>query len=457
MRHSKLLRLLMLTLMLLLTTTDLVFAGEIGVTMDGTPVIFTKDTGRPFVDQSNRTQVPLRITMEAAGCTVSWDIPNQTAIVTRDGKTVKVPIGKSYILVDGEMVSNDTKAQIKDGRTYLPIRAVLEAFGAKVAWNQVSSRVEVVSDPELVRIMDILKTKVKLEDDITVFTLFAFLNFTGYDDENNSSFHPVRTAVREDLARMGLQLMDNDYYKNKQMLSYQYVHVLKLMDSNFDYKESIPPRLSRLSDLNLYLKEFYEKADIPKLYEKYRVDYQKEQDKYGDDLYLNLAKLVYFLRIDPETIAPFYFNVNLLDSYYRGSGLGSTYAHRSGQGVLLAGPSEKPNHTNVVHEFMHGVLTPIGVKYEAQINSIQYLADKIPYGSKVMASYPNQRAVFDESVIRSLTSLILDQADVVQRETASGFVYTQYFYDNFKSRYPDYTGSFENFMLNLIQDLKAKK
>ena len=81
--------------------------------------------------------------MKAAGCIVTWDAINKMAIVEKDGTIVKIPVGSDYITVNGIYKPNDTVAQIKGGRTDLPIRAVLEAFGANVSWNSQRAIVEV--------------------------------------------------------------------------------------------------------------------------------------------------------------------------------------------------------------------------------------------------------------------------------------------------------------------------
>ncbi|QHI71198.1 copper amine oxidase N-terminal domain-containing protein [Aminipila terrae] len=39
----------------------------------------------------------------------------------------------------------DTEAVMKDGRTYLPARAVLEAFGYDLSWSDASSTVYIKS------------------------------------------------------------------------------------------------------------------------------------------------------------------------------------------------------------------------------------------------------------------------------------------------------------------------
>ena len=119
--------------------------GATKVEINGKQVVYTKEAGAPFVDDAGRTQVPFRQTMETYGCTVSWDGTEQMAIAQKDGITVEVPIGQPYIYRNGTKVENDTAALIQDGRTYLPIRVVLESFGAKVQWNGDTNTVVVTS------------------------------------------------------------------------------------------------------------------------------------------------------------------------------------------------------------------------------------------------------------------------------------------------------------------------
>lgn len=126
---------LMIFITVMAACTVLGFAAGINICIDGADVKFNDSSGAPFIDGANRTQVPLRVTMEACGCSVSWNDSTRTAVVQKNGTKVEVPIGRSQIIVNGRTVANDTAATIKNGRTYLPIRAVLEAFGAEVGWN----------------------------------------------------------------------------------------------------------------------------------------------------------------------------------------------------------------------------------------------------------------------------------------------------------------------------------
>lgn len=140
----------------LLTTLFLVPANAsaktVSVTLNGTPIAYDSNYGYPFLDNVGRTQVPFRLTLEQFGCSVSWDKKTSTAIAQKEGTTVKVPLGQYYIVANGKKVPTDTCAVLVGGRTYLPIRAVLEAFGASVSWDNVNQCVVVTTGLAPVRV-----------------------------------------------------------------------------------------------------------------------------------------------------------------------------------------------------------------------------------------------------------------------------------------------------------------
>lgn len=115
------------------------------VKIDGEMVVFNEDLGKPFIDENNRTQVPFRTSMNAIDATVEWDQANQTAIATKGDIRIEVPIGESYIQVNGVEKANDTESVIVSNRTYLPIRIVMESFGLTVSWDGANRTVVVES------------------------------------------------------------------------------------------------------------------------------------------------------------------------------------------------------------------------------------------------------------------------------------------------------------------------
>ncbi len=122
---------------ILLLHSQVVFAGNqsIPILINGKSVPFTASTGFPYVDENLRTMVPLRTTMEAAGCSVGYDVNKDVAIVISAYDRVEIPIGTDYIYNNNTKLQNDTFAVINNGRTYLPIRIVLESMGYTVEWD----------------------------------------------------------------------------------------------------------------------------------------------------------------------------------------------------------------------------------------------------------------------------------------------------------------------------------
>ncbi len=95
----------------------------------------------PFIEEG-RTFVPVRFLAEAFGAEADWtpkDAPVETVFLTREDMTITIGIGDSFLTVtkdgEAEVVTFDAAAQIKDGRTFLPFRAIAEAFGAEVDYG----------------------------------------------------------------------------------------------------------------------------------------------------------------------------------------------------------------------------------------------------------------------------------------------------------------------------------
>ncbi|TCK90492.1 C1A family cysteine protease [Natranaerovirga hydrolytica] len=118
----------------------------IRVLLDDRYIDYNEDYGYPFFE-NNRTQVPLRLTMERFGAEVGWDSQDNMATVYKDRTLVKIPFGEPYILVNDVRVDNDAESLVIDDRTYIPIRIVLEAFGAEVIWDQDNFYVIINSQP----------------------------------------------------------------------------------------------------------------------------------------------------------------------------------------------------------------------------------------------------------------------------------------------------------------------
>ena len=84
----------------------------------------------------DRTLVPMRAIFEALGAEVSWDEASLTATANLDGQEVKITEDQKMASVSGDAVELDVPAMRIRDRFVVPIRFVSESFGAQVDWDE---------------------------------------------------------------------------------------------------------------------------------------------------------------------------------------------------------------------------------------------------------------------------------------------------------------------------------
>ena len=111
---------------------------------------FTIDVESYIQTSSNSTMVPLRFVAIAilgddvenadSSKLISWNADTKTAIITANGKTIKFTAGSNDITVDNKTIKMyyGVKAEIKDGRMFIPFRALGNALGVDVSWDSVT-------------------------------------------------------------------------------------------------------------------------------------------------------------------------------------------------------------------------------------------------------------------------------------------------------------------------------
>jgi hypothetical protein len=102
--------------------------------------VVRKMDAAPFI-KDGRTLLPIRALIEALGGSVQWNPAMKTATVMLGSRTVALTIGSKTALVNGKPVSLDVAPMIVEGRTFLPLRAVAENLGLDLAWEPVSQTI----------------------------------------------------------------------------------------------------------------------------------------------------------------------------------------------------------------------------------------------------------------------------------------------------------------------------
>lgn len=94
------------------------------------------DGGTVPILMNGRTLLPVRAVVEAMGGTADWNENTQTAALTMNGIEIQLIIDSTVAYLNGEAKSLDAAPILVNDRTLLPIRFIAESFGFDVDWNE---------------------------------------------------------------------------------------------------------------------------------------------------------------------------------------------------------------------------------------------------------------------------------------------------------------------------------
>ena len=95
---------------------------------------------------NDRTMVPVRAIFEALGASVEWNNETRTVTATKGETVVALVIDSNVIKVNDTEKTIDVPAMIVNERTLVPVRAISEAFECTVELNQETYTVTITSD-----------------------------------------------------------------------------------------------------------------------------------------------------------------------------------------------------------------------------------------------------------------------------------------------------------------------
>ena len=98
----------------------------------------------PYI-ADGRVLVPMRGILDPLGYTIHWQEHTQTVLAISKDTTISLPIHSKTAIVNGKQVPLDVPAEIKNGRTFVPLRFLSENSGAEVTWNAKNQTVSIRS------------------------------------------------------------------------------------------------------------------------------------------------------------------------------------------------------------------------------------------------------------------------------------------------------------------------
>ena len=106
-------------------------SAQVNVVVDGEKLELKNEA---FIEDG-RTLIPVRAIFEALDAKVLWFEDRRLVVAFSGNSMLQIGINSDSLYVNDDEIPLDVPARIVDDRTYIPLRAVSEALGAVVDWN----------------------------------------------------------------------------------------------------------------------------------------------------------------------------------------------------------------------------------------------------------------------------------------------------------------------------------
>ena len=146
------------------------------------------------ISVEGRTFIPIRPLVEVLGATVHWDSATNTVIFNIDDNEIHITIEGSTALIDGEKNPLDIPARLIDGYTFVPLRFIGENLGYTVDWDSENRIIKIVIPEEYYKTRII---KIFIPENYDVDEITILYSKTGIASWYGGRFHGRRTANGE--------------------------------------------------------------------------------------------------------------------------------------------------------------------------------------------------------------------------------------------------------------------
>lgn len=255
-----------ITILIIMLMIPLVSSADIQIYVDEVPV--TADVSPMMV--SDRVLLPVRAIFEALDAEVEYIHSEQKVIAERRDRTVEFIIGSDIMKINGEEKIIDVPAMLKNGRTFIPVRACAEAFDLDVKWLNETDTVKITSAYRIERYEDEFEYIKEYDENgnMTYFSGEGEWEVNRYDDNGNVIYS---TCKAETDAGDVFTYHTYDYDENGNETYYKSTEVVTYTNRDYDY--------GILAEIGNYV------CELSVLNDKY-VDKDKNQyDKNGNVIY----------------------------------------------------------------------------------------------------------------------------------------------------------------------------
>ncbi len=119
--------------------------GDPFMTINGTRVEIDPGRGTVPLIRDGRTILPIRAVVEALGCSITWKGDERKVTIVGRGTVIEMWVDSLNMVVNGAAVTNDVPPIIIADRTYVPVRFVVENLNCDIDWDQTTRTVTISS------------------------------------------------------------------------------------------------------------------------------------------------------------------------------------------------------------------------------------------------------------------------------------------------------------------------
>ncbi len=306
------------------------------------------------------------------------------------------------------------------------------------------------------------------EPDIRLFTSYAFMNAGGFDLEWNDTMHPFKLEIRNYLDSIlsdEYKIKIREYNQKVGGISFSEggVYTLNLNyppDLKLEYDSDENSILNILENYDSLLQEFYFRADIPMLWDKYKEKLHQINLQYKPYAEKAIKQITDYCRVDSN----FYRNIVEGNFYYQQIPLMSyftAFIHETGNDLWVIGePTERQSGPSAFyHESLHRIVDPI-IESNSNINiKIEPLV-KLSQ-EKLKGSYNSITLILCESFVRTIDRILLSKyynmtneelSKIIEDEYKLGHILTFYLMGNL-SNYETSDKTLEKYYPELIANI----
>ena len=310
--------------------------------------------------------------------------------------------------------------------------------------------------------------------DVRIFTVMAALNAAGFDYETpGKEMSEVRQRIRQELQQTDptlleeLQTFYNRHRGENDGIDNQvaYVSLALLLSNPPAFKltvkqEEIPPDARRLLGFEQLVQEFYQKASIESLWQRYQSSYSEELEAYRPVLSRMIEQTLQYFRIPPRFVLD--RRIVLIPDLLNAKNIVNA---RSLERVyyIVVGPTDNAaeNYRQLQHGYLHFLIDPLVEKFGLQLLKHSDLIDLAHRQPRLNPQHQNKYFLLvAESLIESILWMIHLPEDP-DRELVDlfrqGFIFVPYFQRGLKQYEETELISFPSYVEDLFKDIEKSQ